>query len=566
MRSPGLLSLIMLCTPPLVLAQDVTPLVLEGDVITGVGTVTSVDQIAINGVGDWLVGADTDNPDTDIDGVVIRNGTVFLQEGQDLTFPPSSTIGGFDSLWLNAAGDGAFHLDLDGTSGYGDDAGIFWNTSLILQEGAYSTAPQFSPSTPYIYFSNLYLNSADQILISATVNDPNLSESSNKALVLLDTDGLGYLTAEAVISKQGDLGGSGSWPVDHPGTRAQEFSFNDTGQVLYTVYLDTGTDVVVAIYLDSTLLAEELAPSPIPGRSWDLLTNPELGMNNYGEYVFSGRLDGDSSTNWVIIKNGDKLVQEGETLPGMGGYSISNFGSGPIEIADNGDVLWYADWNDPDTSVDSGFFVNDRLIVQEGVTQVGGVPIDTIRGTDSDYHFSPSGQFVIFKGILDDGTEGVFTLDLGVGTPFCFGDDSGTLCPCGNTGGPGAGCASSTGFGATLFGRGTASVSADALVFSAMNSVPGQPGLFFQGNDAINGGLGILFGDGLRCAGGGVRRLGVSFANAMGIAKSTFSVATMGAVSAGDTRRYQWWYRDPAGSPCNSEFNLSNGIEFTWTP
>jgi hypothetical protein len=35
-------------------------------------------------------------------------------------------------------------------------------------------------------------------------------------------------------------------------------------------------------------------------------------------------------------------------------------------------------------------------------------------------------------------------------------------------------------------------------------------------------------------------------------------------VSTGDTKRYQVWYRDPNGSPCGAQFNLSNGFEIVW--
>ena len=37
---------------------------------------------------------------------------------------------------------------------------------------------------------------------------------------------------------------------------------------------------------------------------------------------------------------------------------------------------------------------------------------------------------------------------------------------------------------------------------------------------------------------------------------------------AGDTRCYQWWYRDPgASNPCQSDFfNLSNAVSVTWAP
>jgi hypothetical protein len=33
----------------------------------------------------------------------------------------------------------------------------------------------------------------------------------------------------------------------------------------------------------------------------------------------------------------------------------------------------------------------------------------------------------------------------------------------------------------------------------------------------------------------------------------------------GDVKRYQIWYRDPQGSPCGAQFNLSNGMEIVWS-
>ena len=44
-------------------------------------------------------------------------------------------------------------------------------------------------------------------------------------------------------------------------------------------------------------------------------------------------------------------------------------------------------------------------------------------------------------------------------------------------------------------------------------------------------------------------------------------LAVKGGVSAGDLRRYQLWFRDPGSeSPCGAGFNLSNGLELTWSP
>jgi hypothetical protein len=86
--------------------------------------------------------------------------------------------------------------------------------------------------------------------------------------------------------------------------------------------------------------------------------------------------------------------------------------------------------------------------------------------------------------------------------------------------------------------------------------------LFFQGHNAIAGGNGVPFGDGLRCAGGSVVRLGVEGIDTSGDAALTGTVQDNGGGGVpGESRTYQGWYRDPAGSPCGYTFNLSNGIE-----
>ena len=153
----------------------------------------------------------------------------------------------------------------------------------------------------------------------------------------------------------------------------------------------------------------------------------------------------------------------------------------------------------------------------------------------------------------------------GPGSALCFGDGGGSACPCGNTGGASEGCANSTGAGSELSGSGSASIAAADLVLSAANAIPGQPGLFFQGDIDVNGGNGLVFGDGLRCCGTNVVRLQVVVPGAGGGASTSIDIAARGGVVAGDTRCYQYWYRDPGG-PCGGGFNLTNAYDITWTP
>ncbi|MDP6538222.1 MAG: hypothetical protein QF903_05905 [Planctomycetota bacterium] len=155
----------------------------------------------------------------------------------------------------------------------------------------------------------------------------------------------------------------------------------------------------------------------------------------------------------------------------------------------------------------------------------------------------------------------------GPGTALCFGDGSGSACPCGNVGGSDEGCGNSTGAGCSLDGTGSNSIANADLVFEAANALPGQPGLFFQGDNQVNGGNGIVFGDGLRCCGTGVVRLQVVVPDGSGDAATSVDIGAGGNVSAGDDRCYQYWYRNPgSGSPCGSGFNTSNAYSVTWTP
>lgn len=149
---------------------------------------------------------------------------------------------------------------------------------------------------------------------------------------------------------------------------------------------------------------------------------------------------------------------------------------------------------------------------------------------------------------------------------YCFGDGSGSACPCNNEALVESGCANSTGSGAVLTARGSASITAADLVLSASGLVANQAGLYFQADHRIHGGEGSTFGDGLRCAGGGVIRLQLVPADPLGESSTTIDVAAEGMASAGETRHCQLWYRDPSNSPCASTFNLSNGLSITWQP
>ena len=151
--------------------------------------------------------------------------------------------------------------------------------------------------------------------------------------------------------------------------------------------------------------------------------------------------------------------------------------------------------------------------------------------------------------------------------PLCAGDGTGAACPCANTGASGRGCANSVDPGGGLLAAaGAASVGADTLLLSG-SGMPSSSALYFQGSSAVAGGAGAAFGDGLRCAGGSVIRLGTK-TNAGGASQypegGDLPVSVRGAVSAGDVRVYQVWYRNAAAFCTADTFNLTNGVRVEW--
>jgi len=162
-----------------------------------------------------------------------------------------------------------------------------------------------------------------------------------------------------------------------------------------------------------------------------------------------------------------------------------------------------------------------------------------------------------------------------VGHALCSGDGStATACPCANTGASGRGCANSAAgsTGARLAASGT--IAPDALVLHASEMLATSTSLFLQGDAGAPGG--IVFGDGVRCAAGGLLRIGVESASAgassyPGAGEPSVSArsAALGDVLApGSIRFYQTWYRDPdlafCPAPQGNAWNATNALRIVW--
>jgi len=160
------------------------------------------------------------------------------------------------------------------------------------------------------------------------------------------------------------------------------------------------------------------------------------------------------------------------------------------------------------------------------------------------------------------------TLSGGTFAATCFGDGTGTACPCGNFGSAGRGCASSVSASGALLEvvSGTPTPVGDSIVVRASGLPSTATCLFFQGTTLPPG---TTFGDGLRCVAGTVVRLATKTASA-GVAQypnggSDVPISMRGLIpSDGGRRGYQVWYRNSASFCTASTFNLTNGLRIDW--
>jgi hypothetical protein len=403
--------------PVAALAADPVPLVVEGDSVPGVGLVTRIDNVAINNNAIWFVEADTDNSDTSADSVLLKTGVLYLRENDILPLPPGATLDSFDSVIINNNDDSGFNFFLNSVLPSSEDSGVYFNDVLVIQESDISTAPEFTPGTPYIGFFDVKINHHNQFLLVASIDDPAISSSVDRALVRVSVSGTGALLSESVHAKEGDILPGQTEQVDDFGTGPHQSAINNAGQLMFFANLAGSTSTDGAIYLDFALLAQEGSPSPIAGRNYEFLSSRGMDLNNLGGYVHKAGLDGATSDDEVLIVNGAVFRREGDSFPAIAPFSLTSFGtgSGPVKIDDAGNVLWYGDWDDTNTDIDTGLFLNGTLLVQEGVTTIGGVLVDTISsGTDA-FDMSDDGRYIIFEATLEGGINGAFLIEVATG-------------------------------------------------------------------------------------------------------------------------------------------------------
>ena len=239
-----------------------------------------------------------------------------------------------------------------------------------------------------------------------------------------------------------------------------------------------------------------------------------------------------------------------------------------------------------DSNANSDTFLRDR---QQGTTERVSLALDGAEGNlgGGKGSMSSDGRYIAFwsssTNLVAGDTNGfadVFLRDRRASgfTSLCDPGLNGVLaCPCGNpASGAGRGCdnSSATG-GAELTARGAAYLSLDSLQFAATDERPNATSVLLQGNTCNSNGF--LFGQGVRCTAGSLKRLfsGIAVAGTVTLpAAGGSGVAARSGqlgdpIQPGESRYYLVYYRDPivlGGCPSTSAFNCTQTGSVSWWP
>jgi hypothetical protein len=124
-----------------------------------------------------------------------------------------------------------------------------------------------------------------------------------------------------------------------------------------------------------------------------------------------------------------------------------------------------------------------------------------------------------------------------------------------------------------LTGTGVASLSADTVLLSTSGELPTALSIFAEGSLMITA---VPFGDGLRCVGGSLKRLfiknainGAAIAPQSGDLSVSARAAVLGdTITAGSTRYFYTYYRDPSATFCpappGNTFNITSQFAIPW--
>jgi hypothetical protein len=555
--------------------------------------------------------------DTALFGGAIGSLALFAREGDLAPTGGSTFTTSFSNLshqptGLNDAGRVLFQTSLAGGDVSGTTNNAAWISGTpgalewVCRKGDTVMSGQVISALGFVS----QMNAAGQVLhdesLSLTLGSSPASTADDKVLFVW-TPGVG----NQKIVREGDLApGTGGANFATPGNtwsvNVGPCSFNQNGQTLFQASLMggsvTSTDDDTGYFIGDangvTLALREGTPAPGTDANFQSMHSSLMFLNNNGRMAFESGLAGGTATAandtgvWAGAPGALELVmREGDPAPGLPGELLGSTMGMSMQFNEQGQVLvnntptggsamtaLYA-WT-PGVGLQLVAHGGDLVEVTPGnfkaISSFGGIQFN--NGDGNPLGFGASGT-VGLKVTFSDTTGCVLTVQLATPpyTNFCDPGYNGALaCPCSNQSvftGRGCDNSAATG-GASIHASGSPSLSADTLGFVTAGEKPTATSILLSGTTRSNG---LAFGQGVRCAGGVLKRLYVAAASGGSVtlpAVGNLSVSARHAalndpIVAGDHRYYMVYYRDPSvlGScGATATFNGTDSVDVSWAP
>jgi Tol biopolymer transport system component len=514
------------------------------------GTVTrvSVDTNGVQGDGDSYISSISDD------------GSLVVFESEATNLVPGDTNGHTD-VFVHEMSSGKttrISVDTNGVQGNFDSYG-----------------PRISGNGRYVTF----ISAADNLV----PGDTNVASDVFVRDLLLQT------TTRVSVDSSGNqgTGNSGNPSITADG---RFIAFDSQAPNLVPGDTNGTSDVFVRDTLNGTTTRVSVDSNGVQGDNVSYVPYISAGGNLI---AFSSLADNFAANDTnltldVFVHN----VQTGQTtlvsasLAGNPGNGASTFAAISIDerwVTFQSDATNLVANDGPGTDV----FVRDLIAGQTEKISVSTAGVAG-NGSSSSPAISGDGRFVVFYSLAGNlvpgdtnGAEDIFLRDRNAtsATSLCDPGANGVIaCPCANPpSGSGRGCdnSSATG-GASISASGISYLSNDTLVFTTAGEKPTATSIVLQGSALSSGG--VVFGQGVRCATGTLKRLYTKTASAGSITApnlgggdpsvSVRSGSLGDAISAGQSRWYLVYYRDPSvlgGCPSASTFNATQTMRIDWS-
>jgi hypothetical protein len=400
-------------------AEVVHAILREGDTIVGVGAFNDADSVRVNDHRSWVSVIDTDYQPTSRDAVLLRNWLTILREGNQLySEAPGdlAILSSFDAVEINADGDLAMLLGV-GSTEFGSHTGFYWNGFPVLRSFDPIVSPGFGVGSHWTTFKSLKANANNQVMIVGEMDNTSVNGTNEDIIAKLTMGEDGSLVAFDVLARNGlALPALEGLPMATTDFGPHASGFNKRGDWIAAIKTAIGVYVVKN---GDEQLGREGGASVLPGRNWrgnafSLVFRSAI--NDRGETMFVGAAEGNTSSDaiYVIVKNGELWVREGNVLPEFSNRPIGKGTSSPLILANTGDVYWFAQ----DSGSGKAYMRNFTPILKQNESRIEGNLVTNLPPQSDAFDASDDGRFWIGRVDTQVVGEQIVFADFGLVLPL----------------------------------------------------------------------------------------------------------------------------------------------------